>query len=191
MAVMFLMSFLQRLGKKSLFIIPHCGSLNKIILLVCFTKGGNTLDRKEFSSLRQKLQKTQKQMAELLGASLKAVQSFEQGWRKVPVHIERQMLFLMCTKQGIPRNPRPCWDIRDCSPENREACPAWEFNVGDLCWFINGTICQGKARGSWGKKMKVCRNCEVFSRTMNPRDFRPEGRTNIRPGRKMERGRNG
>jgi len=149
------------------------------------------LDHKEFSSLRQKLQKTQKQMAELLGASLKAVQSFEQGWRKVPVHIERQVLFLMCSKQGIPRNLRPCWDIRDCSPENREACPAWEFNVGDLCWFINGTICHGKAQGSWVKKMKVCRNCEVFSRTMKTRGFQQERRGNIRPARKKERGRNG
>jgi hypothetical protein len=160
----------------------------------CFSlvlEGGNPLDPKEFSFLRQKLQKTQKQMAELLGASLKAVQSFEQGWRKVPVHIERQVLFLMCTKQGNPRNPRPCWDIRDCSPETRKACPAWEFNMGDLCWFINGTICQGKSQGSWVKKMKVCRNCEVFSQTMKAREFRQERRGNIRPGRKEERGRNG
>ena len=149
------------------------------------------MDHKEFGSLRQKLQKTQKQMAELLGASLKAVQSFEQGWRKVPAHIERQVLFLMCTKQGIPRNPRPCWDIRDCSPENRESCPAWEFNVGDLCWFINGTICQGKAQGSWVKKMKVCRHCKVFSQTMEGLDFPQERRGTIRPGRKKERGRNG
>ena len=149
------------------------------------------MDHKEFGSLRQKLQKTQKQMAELLGASLKAVQSFEQGWRKVPAHIERQVLFLMCTKRGIPRNPRPCWDIRDCSPENRESCPAWEFNVGDLCWFINGTICQGKAQESWAKKMKMCQNCEVFVQTMAPQDFGPGGRVNTRRGRKSERGRNG
>lgn len=140
------------------------------------------MDRKEFSSLRQKLQKTQKQMAELLGTSLKAIQSFEQGWRRVPVHIERQVLFLMSMKQGIPRNLRPCWDVRDCPPENREACPAWEFKVGDLCWFINGTVCQGKAQGSWAKKMKICRSCGVFAKIMKPGDLRQEGRASIRRG---------
>ena len=58
------------------------------------------MDSKEFHSLRQKLQKTQKQMSQLLGTSLKAVQSFEQGWRKVPVHVERQVLFLRSLKRG-------------------------------------------------------------------------------------------
>jgi len=36
-------------------------------------------------------------MAQLLGTSLKAIQSFEQGWRNIPVHIERQMLFLLAS----------------------------------------------------------------------------------------------
>lgn len=149
------------------------------------------MDHKEFSFLRQKLQKTQKQMADLLGTSLKAVQSFEQGWRKVPVHVERQVLFLMSARQGTPRNPRPCWDIRNCSPENREACPAWEFNVGDLCWFINGTTCLGKTQGSWVKKMKVCRACEVFAQKMKAQDLLQERRNGLRRERRGERGKNG
>jgi DNA-binding XRE family transcriptional regulator len=149
------------------------------------------MENKEFRILRQKLQRTQKQMSELLGTSLKAIQSFEQGWRKVPLHIERQMLFLMSTKQGMPKNPRPCWDIRKCSPETRQACPAWEFNVGDLCWFINGTICQGKAQGSWGKKMRVCRTCEVFTRAIKTGDLQQAGRADTRRGRKGGRRQNG
>ena len=40
-------------------------------------------------------------MAQILGSSLKAVQSFEQGWRKIPVHVERQMLFLLAMKKGV------------------------------------------------------------------------------------------
>lgn len=149
------------------------------------------MENKEFRILRQKLQRTQKQMSELLGTSLKAVQSFEQGWRKVPLHIERQMLFLMSTKQRAPKDSRPCWDIRHCSPEIRQACPAWEFNVGHLCWFINGTICHGKAQGSWVKKMKVCRTCEVFGRAIRAEDLRPMGRAKTRPVRQMGRRRNG
>jgi hypothetical protein len=31
-----------------------------------------------------------------------------------------------------------------------------------LCWFINGTICQGEEQKSWRNKMKMCRQCEVF-----------------------------
>jgi hypothetical protein len=120
------------------------------------------MDNKEFHSLRKKLQKTQKQTAQLLGTSLKAIQSFEQGWRKVPVHVERQLLFLQARKRGVSEEGRPCWEIRNCPSQTRQACPAWEFNVGHLCWFINGTVCQGKAQESWSKKMQICRKCEVF-----------------------------
>jgi hypothetical protein len=125
-------------------------------------------------------------MAELLGTSLKAVQSFEQGWRKVPVHIERQTLFLISNRRRASRKFRPCWDIRSCSPETREACPAWEFHLGHLCWFVNGTICRGRTQGSWPQKMKVCRGCEVFSQTINLRNVEKEGRSRAR--RKGKRG---
>ena len=103
-------------------------------------------------------------MAELLGTSLKTIQSFEQGWRKVPVHIERQILFLLNMKKGKADNLRPCWEIQNCSEQARQSCPAWEFNAGDLCWFINGTICLGKPQNSWSHKMKVCRKCSVFTK---------------------------
>jgi len=118
--------------------------------------------KKEFSMARQSLGKTQSQMAQLLGVSLKAIQSFEQGWRNIPVHIERQVLFLLASKKSSPRKDRTCWVIRKCPMEVRKNCPAWEFQVGNLCWFINGTICQGRKQESWQKKMKICRQCEVF-----------------------------
>jgi len=120
------------------------------------------LNRNQFNNLRQKLGKTQKQMGELLGVSLKAIQSFEQGWRRIPVHIERQVLFLMAAKGKTSGTSRPCWEIRGCSLTKRNSCPAWEFQVGHLCWFINGTICEGKSRGNWNQKMAVCKKCPVF-----------------------------
>ncbi len=124
------------------------------------------MSTKEFYALRQELQKTQKQMAQLLGASLRAVQSFEQGWRKIPVYVERQMLFLHAMKRRVEKKIRPCWEIRRCSLTSRQACSAWEFRVGHLCWFINGTICQGKSQESWTQKMKLCRECPVFATMM-------------------------
>ena len=125
------------------------------------------MGKKEFSRIRLYLGKTQNQMAQLLGISLKAIQSFEQGWRIIPVHTERQVLFLLGLKKFPRQKNRPCWVIRKCPMETKQNCPAWEFQVGNLCWFINGTICHGQVQENWQKKMKICRQCKVF-RTMLP-----------------------
>lgn len=124
------------------------------------------MDVKEFSALRKKLKKTQKQMAQLLGTSIKAIHSYEQGWRSIPVHVERQLYFLLSRKADGQNIFEPCWNLRSCPPEKRQQCPAWEFSAGDLCWFINGTICEGKVHGSWQEKMNCCRSCEVFKANM-------------------------
>ena len=126
------------------------------------------MEKKQFSEIRRHLGKTQRQMAHLLGVSLKAIQSFEQGWRNIPVHIERQVLFLLASKKSPPQKERPCWVIRKCPMGIRQNCPAWEFQVGNLCWFINGTICQGRTQESWQKKMKICRQCKVFQTMVPP-----------------------
>ena len=117
---------------------------------------------KEFSAFRKKLRKTQKQMAQLLGTSIKAIHSYEQGWRTIPVHVERQLYFLLTRKLSGKTRGKPCWDKRSCPKEQREQCPAWEFATGDLCWFINGTICDGMVHDSWKEKMKRCHTCDVF-----------------------------
>ena len=117
----------------------------------------------EFRWIRQKFLKTQKEMSELLGVSLKAVQSFEQGWRSIPAYMERLALFLLAMKRGTRQRVSSCWEIRHCPREIQETCPAWEFKSGHLCWFINGTICHGKPRKSWSRKMLLCKKCEIFS----------------------------
>ena len=108
------------------------------------------------------MNKTQEQMAQLLGVSLKAVHSYEQGWRNIPAHVERQMLFLIANMRGKSEVRKPCWVIKKCPPKKKKECPAWEFKSGELCWFINGTICDGTVYKNWQKKMKVCRSCEVL-----------------------------
>jgi len=120
------------------------------------------MGKREFSKIRRHLGKTQNQMAQLLGVSLKAIQSFEQGWRNIPVHIERQLLFLLAMKKSPPKKVKACWVVQKCPMEAKQNCPAWEFQVGHLCWFINGTICRGRVQGDWQKKMKICRQCTVF-----------------------------
>ena len=120
------------------------------------------MNSKEFNYFRKKLNKTQKQMAQLLGTSLKAIHSYEQGWRSVPPSAERQMFFLVSKIAENRKRRKPCWAIKKCSPDQKANCPAWEFKAGNLCWFINGTICEGSVQKNWKEKMKICRSCEVF-----------------------------
>ena len=120
------------------------------------------MDKEEFSAIRRSLGKNQSQLALLLGISAKAVQSYEQGWRNIPTHVERQILFLLVLKNSSRRKSRPCWEILNCPAERKRNCPAWEFKAGHLCWFISGTMLTGQALGSWQKKMKTCRQCQVF-----------------------------
>jgi DNA-binding XRE family transcriptional regulator len=135
------------------------------------------MDKKELYYFRQKLQKTQKEMAQLLGTSLKAVESYEQGWRSIPAQVERQVLFFLAMKMETYKNRAPCWEIRSCNPDMRKSCPAWEFKSGHLCWFINGTICQGKPQASWGQKIALCKKCKILTSLMNDWGLPEEHRT--------------
>ncbi|NTV14333.1 MAG: XRE family transcriptional regulator [Desulfobulbaceae bacterium] len=121
------------------------------------------MDSSEFLKSRKILDKTQKQLAELLGISIKAVHSYEQGWRKVPSHVERQVFFLLSRTRANEKTIKPCWVVKKCPPQRRKHCPAWEFQAGKLCWFINGTICECKSQRNWQEKMKICRSCEVLA----------------------------
>ena len=116
----------------------------------------------EFSLARKKLGKTQKSLAELLGVSLKAVQSYEQGWRTVPLHVERQVYFLLVNKRkNKPVKRKDCWNLKKC--ECKKTCPAWEFQAGHLCWFLNGTRCECTVNKNLKHKMEICRQCDVLS----------------------------
>ncbi len=116
----------------------------------------------EFARVRHYLGKTQEQIARCLCVSVKAVQSFEQGWRKIPASAERQLLFLLALKNKQYGDDNPCWDTENCPQEWRDQCIAWELGAGDFCWFLNGTFCQGRRHKSWADKIELCRECNVF-----------------------------
>ena len=122
------------------------------------------MESNTFKDIRARLNKTQKEIAQLLGVSTKAIHSYERGWRKIPHHVERQLLFLLSrTILTNNKTSEKCWDIQKCPDKKLKKCPAWEFNSGELCWFINGTKCNGEAHNSWGDKMEECRACKVFN----------------------------
>ncbi len=120
------------------------------------------MEKQELIAIRKHLGKTQTETARLLGVSLKGVKSFEQGWRKIPIHVERQVLFLLSLKEPPDKASKACWQVKRCPMELREKCPAWEFHAGHLCWLVNGTMCAGESQDNWHEKMKVCRDCKVF-----------------------------
>lgn len=120
------------------------------------------MEKEEFVEARTRLDKTQKEMSQLLGISVKAIYSYEQGWRSIPTHVERQVFFLLSRKRGAKDLAKPCWAIKKCPPKRRKDCPAYEYKAGKFCWLVNGTICECKAQKSWKEKMKICRECSVM-----------------------------
>jgi len=121
------------------------------------------MESKEFSTIRRYLGKTQNQLAPLLCVSPKAIQSFEQAWRRIPARIEQQMLFLLSLKKlSFDTVISPCWEITNCPNDWRENCIVWELQASRFCWFLNGTACQGRVQESYKKKLEICRECEVY-----------------------------
>lgn len=120
------------------------------------------MDSEKLIYYRKKLGLTQKELAQLLAASIKAVHSYEQGWRNIPENVERQIFFLISRQKNGKGNPQPCWVQRKCPPERKKQCPAWKFKTGYLCWFITGTICEGTVHNNWSEKIEICRKCKVF-----------------------------
>ncbi|PIE65422.1 MAG: transcriptional regulator [Desulfobacterales bacterium] len=128
------------------------------------------MERKEFGTIRKQLGKTQKQLAVLLGISLKAIHSYEQGWRTIPAHIERQLYFLLINQQKNGKRLIPCWIVKNCT--RKEWCPAWEFQSGHLCWFLCGTLGTDTGKHvheeirplSYKEKRERCGSCQIFGK---------------------------
>ena len=132
------------------------------------------MKKKEFIQIRHYLNKTQKELGQLLCVSPKAIQSYEQEWRHIPSDVERQLLLLLSLKKAAYGTSTPCWETKHCPVEWREKCIVWEYRVRHFCWLVNGTFCQGRYQGSWEIKIKICHQCEVFM-TLIPTDFRGSG----------------
>jgi transcriptional regulator with XRE-family HTH domain len=120
----------------------------------------------EFAAIRHYLGKTQNQIAQALSLSVRAIQNYEEGTRTIPSHAERQLVFLLFLRRTRDEAKTLCWEVKDCPPEWRDKCSAWEYRAGSHCWFINGTYCQGEYQQNWEKKVELCRQCEMFQPIM-------------------------
>ncbi len=118
----------------------------------------------DLRKVRKALGKSQSEFAALIGVSTRAIQSYEQGWRPAPAHVQRTallLLFLSRKKSGGQRE-RPCWEQRDCDPRVFTNCAAYQFREGLLCWFVTGTLCDGEETKSWEAKIGKCVECCVM-----------------------------
>lgn len=92
--------------------------------------------------IRAILGRTQAELADALGVSDKAVQSYEQGWRDVPVRVMIQLLVLLALYRRETLDDVPCWEIRRCRPDQRDRCAGFTVGRGQFCWFIGDRKCR-------------------------------------------------
>ena len=113
--------------------------------------------------VREELRLSQAGFADLLGVSTRAVQSWEQGWRKPSSALQKSILLaLIAWRQGDNFGARMCWEAKDCPQATRERCLAYRGRQGHLCWFMTGNICQGRRLRNWPDKMAFCGECTFF-----------------------------
>ncbi len=109
--------------------------------------------------------RTQKEMASACGISEKAVQSYEQGWRKVPVRVMIQLLVLLALYRKQTMDDVPCWEIRKCSTAQREKCASFTIGHGQFCWFVGSKDCSPDSPASTDVLLP-CMDCPVVQRLL-------------------------
>jgi len=114
----------------------------------------------DFARIRGLLGRSQRELADVLGLSVKAVESYEQGWRRVPAAVERILYFLLFkVNEESLRDEAPCWEATACPDARRENCVAWLAKEGRYCWFFTGRLCSQAESGH----ADSCYACGVFA----------------------------
>jgi len=122
-----------------------------------------TLKLDKLAPIRKALGISQSQLATVLDISVRAVQSYEQGWRPVPPWVQRLCsLLLFLRRRKTKPVTRPCWKVRGCAEQKRASCPAFQLNAGDLCWLITGKYCSGTSQKDSAAKLACCSRCPVM-----------------------------
>jgi DNA-binding XRE family transcriptional regulator len=133
-------------------------------------------------SIREELGLSQSKLAALVGVSVRAIQSYEQEWRKPSEMVERQLvLLLIAHRNGSELARARCWEQKECLPTVRERCIAYLTRQGHLCWFLTGTICEGQRQKSWTDKQRMCLGCSFMQSMLDP-PSRVKGLQSVRGG---------
>ena len=122
-----------------------------------------------FRRVRSELNITQNEMASILGLSEKAVQSYEQGWRPIPWHVQKMATLLLSLKRRS-ENGRiiRCLDVQRCTSRRRADCPAYQYGRGEFCWLVEGGCCDDAAPRNWRERLARCSKCEAMKHLFRP-----------------------
>ena len=127
---------------------------------------GVYMKKKWIKDVRSALGITQADLAEAIGVSTKAVQSYEQGWRNVPAPMVSQILMLLAVHRDRTIERKPCWDVTSCPPGTRKKCPSFKVSRGAFCWFVSGKACGRKGEGRGSEANIACLDCAVVKRLL-------------------------
>lgn len=117
----------------------------------------------DLKDVRRQVGQSQSEFADLIGVSLRTVQSCEQGWRNPSPAVEKAaLLLLMARRHGAAFSAHSCWESVPCSEAERQGCLVYNTRQGHLCWLLSGHICKGRRLHSWADKKKLCAECDFF-----------------------------
>ena len=135
----------------------------------------------DLKAVRAEFGMSQRGFADLIGVSVRTVQSCEQGWRNPSAAVERAALVLLLGRRhgaGVTRFR--CWETLDCSDAERRACQVEETRQGHLCWLLTGNTCRGRRLRSWEEKKTTCFGCGFFNQLFSqglPLNHGPSGKS--------------
>ncbi|MDO8588018.1 MAG: helix-turn-helix transcriptional regulator [Armatimonadota bacterium] len=125
----------------------------------------------DVKTIRAELGLSQSALAALAGVSMRAIQSYEQGWRQPSEMVERQLLLLLVAHRNGDQLARArCWEAKECPPGVRDHCIAYLTRQGHLCWFLTGTMCQVGKLQRWDQKLQMCLACSFMQSMLEPPD---------------------
>ena len=117
----------------------------------------------DLKTVRTEFGLSQSQLADLIGVSLRTVQSCEQGWRNPSPALEKAVILLQLAKShGAKLGMKRCWESINCSENERNNCLAYQSKQGHLCWLLSGNICRGRRLRTWADKKDMCMQCQFF-----------------------------
>ena len=117
--------------------------------------------------IRRSLGLTQAAVARSLGVSIRAIQSYEQGWRETPQAVMIQLLVLAAAYRSAALDGKPCWEVTGCSATQQKKCPC-RLTGGQLCWLVSGRKCAAAAKSEAGS-LQPCLDCAVVRRLLDPK----------------------
>ncbi|MFZ4396118.1 MAG: helix-turn-helix domain-containing protein [Kiritimatiellia bacterium] len=125
------------------------------------------MNPKFLKALRCRLTMTQDELALATSVSAKAIQSYEQGWRRIPATQATQFLILLALYRERDVKHTPCWTVVRCPAKRRKACAAFRISKGRFCWLISGRLCRDvTAKERKGIVSERCLACAVVQRLL-------------------------